>query len=52
VLILAVKDMQEYERITRQLFFEGGNVQRFRTYVAMDRVKSSQDLYLSNIETN
>lgn len=52
VLILAVKDMQEYERLTRELFFEGGNVRRFRTYVAMDRVKSSQDLYLSNIETN
>lgn len=47
VLILAVKDMQEYERLTRELFFEGGNIRRFRTYVAMERVKSSQDLYLS-----
>ena len=49
VLILAVKDMQEYERLTRQLFFEGGNVRRFRTYVAIERVKSSQDLSLGHL---
>ncbi|MFK3708606.1 Lrp/AsnC family transcriptional regulator [Klebsiella sp. NPDC088457] len=49
VLILAVRDMQEYERLTRELFFDGGNVRRFRTYVAMERVKASQDLLLSHL---
>lgn len=39
ILILLVRDMQEYEALTRRLFFEAGNVKRFRTLVAMDRVK-------------
>jgi len=41
ILIMAVKDMKEYEKLTRELFFEGGNVRRFRTFVTMDRVKVS-----------
>jgi Lrp/AsnC family leucine-responsive transcriptional regulator len=44
ILILAVRDMKQYEKLTRELFFDGGNVQRFRTFVAMDRVKVSLDL--------
>lgn len=44
ILIMAVRDMKQYEQLTRELFFEGGNVQRFRTFVAMDRVKVSLDL--------
>ncbi|ANJ56298.1 hypothetical protein PMA3_14580 [Pseudomonas silesiensis] len=46
ILIIAVKDMKEYEKLTRELFFEGGNVRRFKTFVAMDRVKVSLDLTL------
>ncbi|OWJ98230.1 hypothetical protein B6S59_01245 [Pseudomonas sp. A46] len=46
ILIMAVKDMKQYEQLTRELFFEGGNVRRFRTFVAMDRVKVSLDLKL------
>ena len=46
ILIIAVKDMKEYEKLTRELFFEGGNVKRFMTFVAMDRVKVSLDLKL------
>lgn len=46
VLIIATRDMKEYEQLTRELFFEGGNIRRFRTFVAMERVKSSMDLSL------
>jgi DNA-binding Lrp family transcriptional regulator len=46
ILIMAVRDMKEYEKLTRELFFEGGNVRRFRTFVTMDRVKVSLDLTL------
>jgi Lrp/AsnC family transcriptional regulator, leucine-responsive regulatory protein len=41
VLILTVKDMAEYEALTRDLFFAEGNVKRFRTLVVMDRAKVS-----------
>ena len=41
VVILNVADMAEYERLTRELFFAEGNVQRFRTLVAMERSKVS-----------
>ncbi len=40
ILILNVKDMTEYNEITRTLFFEGGNVQSFRTCVSMENVKT------------
>jgi Lrp/AsnC family transcriptional regulator, leucine-responsive regulatory protein len=39
VLILTVKDMAEFEALTRELFFAEGNVKRFQTLVAMDRAK-------------
>ena len=39
VLILAVRDMAQYNDLTRSLFFESNNVKRFRTLVAMSRVK-------------
>lgn len=41
VLVMTVADMAEYERLTRELFFSGGNVRRFRTLVAMERSKVS-----------
>jgi len=31
--------MAEYEALTRRLFFSQGDIKRFRTFVAMDRVK-------------
>ncbi len=31
--------MSEYEALTRRLFFDNSNVKKFRTFVAMDRVK-------------
>lgn len=39
VLIIAVRDMQEYEALTRSLFFASGNVRHFSTFVAMERLK-------------
>ncbi|KVZ48400.1 Lrp/AsnC family transcriptional regulator [Burkholderia ubonensis] len=39
VLILTVRDMDQYNALTRQLFFSNNNVKRFRTLVSMGRVK-------------
>ena len=39
ILVVTVNSMSDYEALTRQLFFENNNVKRFRTFVAMDRVK-------------
>lgn len=40
VLIVNVRDMAEYNELTRALFFEGGNVRSFRTCVSMENVKT------------
>ncbi|MFK0692556.1 Lrp/AsnC family transcriptional regulator [Mesorhizobium sp. IMUNJ 23033] len=39
ILVITVATMADYEALTRRLFFENNNVKRFRTFVAMDRVK-------------
>jgi Lrp/AsnC family transcriptional regulator, leucine-responsive regulatory protein len=39
VLVILVPTMADYEALTRRLFFGNNNVKRFRTFVAMDRVK-------------
>jgi len=39
ILIMLVPTMAAYEAATRRLFFGNNNVKRFRTFVAMDRVK-------------
>jgi len=39
ILIMLVPTMAAYETVTRRLFFGNNNVKRFRTFVAMDRVK-------------
>ena len=39
ILIVTVETMNDYEALTRRLFFENNNVKHFRTFVAMDRVK-------------
>jgi Lrp/AsnC family transcriptional regulator, leucine-responsive regulatory protein len=39
ILVVTIANMREYETLTRRLFFENQNVKRFRTFVAMDRVK-------------
>jgi Lrp/AsnC family transcriptional regulator, leucine-responsive regulatory protein len=40
VLIFNVRDMDEYTALTRELFFDAGNVKSFRTFVSMRRVKT------------
>lgn len=40
ILILNVKDMAEYNEVTRSVFFEGGNVRSFQTCVSMENVKT------------
>ncbi|WP_308910667.1 Lrp/AsnC family transcriptional regulator [Pseudokordiimonas caeni] len=40
VLIMTVKDMLDYDRITRELFFTNPSVGRFQTIVAIDTFKS------------
>ena len=40
VLVIAVASMAEYEALTRRLFLGNGNVKKFKTLVAMDRVKT------------
>jgi DNA-binding Lrp family transcriptional regulator len=39
VLIVVVPSMADYEALTRRLFFGNNNVKRFRTFVAIDRIK-------------
>ncbi|MCP3668292.1 MAG: Lrp/AsnC family transcriptional regulator [Gammaproteobacteria bacterium] len=39
ILIITAVDMEEYERFTREVFFENTNVRSFETFVVMDAVK-------------
>lgn len=39
MLIFLVRSMDQFVALTRQLFFEAGNVKSFNTLVAMNRVK-------------
>jgi len=39
VLVLTVRNMDQYNDLTRQLFFSNNNVKRFKTLVSMSRVK-------------
>lgn len=42
VLIFLLRSMDQYVELTRELFFESGNVKSFNTLVAMNRVKTGQ----------
>lgn len=46
MLVLVVESMAAYEDFTRRMFFQDGNVRKFRTFVSMDRVKSGLALKL------
>ena len=39
VLVMTVRNMEQYTELTRQLFFSNNNVKRFKTLVSMSRVK-------------
>lgn len=47
ILVVSVVDMAEYEELTKRLFFANSNIKKFRTYVAMERVKMSLELPLA-----
>ena len=40
MLVVTAASMAEYEALTRRLFFANPNIKKFRTLVAMDRVKA------------
>ena len=46
VLVVLVKDMEAYDRLTRELFFPNNNVKRFKSLVVMRRTKVSLDVNL------
>ncbi|MBB2674556.1 UNVERIFIED_ORG: DNA-binding Lrp family transcriptional regulator [Rhizobium esperanzae] len=46
ILIVVVRTMGDYEAMTRRLFFANKNVKRFRSFVAMDRVKVGLNIAL------
>ncbi len=39
MLVVTVPTMEQYEALTRRIFFDNPNIRRFRTLVVMDRVK-------------
>ncbi|MES2208365.1 MAG: Lrp/AsnC family transcriptional regulator [Pseudomonadota bacterium] len=47
ILILTIQDMTQYTLLTRQLFFQNNNVKRFKTLVAMHRVKTGLEIPLN-----
>lgn len=46
VLVIVCSDMREYEALTRRLFAENDLVERYRTLVALDRVKTGTALVI------
>ena len=50
VLVFAVRHMEQYNELTRQLFFSNNNVKRFKTLVAMSRVKAGLEVPLDDQE--
>jgi DNA-binding Lrp family transcriptional regulator len=50
VLIFAVKSMDHYNELARELFFKKPNVKRFKTLVAMSKFKTGLELALESIK--
>ncbi len=49
LLALLVPDMATYEAVTRKLFFTNNNVKKFKTFIAMDRVKTGLQVPLGGV---
>lgn len=47
VLIIVAADMRCYERLTRRLFAENELVERYRTLIALDRVKADTSIVIA-----
>jgi DNA-binding Lrp family transcriptional regulator len=45
-LVVLGKSIEDFERLTHRLFFEDGNVKRFRTSVVMNRTKTGMTVPL------
>lgn len=50
VLVLTVADMEEFQLLAKRLFYNNANVKWFRTIVVMDKVKTTLDVPLPDIE--
>lgn len=50
VLIFLVRDMDQYVKLTRQLFHANNNVKTFKTLVVMDRVKTGMHVSIEQAE--
>ncbi|KRB62165.1 AsnC family transcriptional regulator [Rhizobium sp. Root708] len=46
LLVIVVANMAAYEALTKRLFFGNNNVKRFRTFVAMERIKAGLEVPL------
>lgn len=46
ILVITIPTMQEYEALTKRLFFKDKNIKHFRSHVVMDRVKASMAVSL------
>jgi len=46
VLVIICRDMREYEALTRRLFAENELIDRYRTLIALDRVKADTALVI------
>lgn len=44
ILVITAQSMEQYQELTRELFFQNNNVKRFRTFVSMSRVKVTLDV--------
>ena len=49
-LVVLGRDVEDYEHLTRRLFFEDSNVKRFRTSVVMNRTKTGMNVPLECIK--
>jgi len=47
VLVIVARDMRAYEALTRRLFAENEIVDRYRTLMALDRVKTGASLVIT-----
>lgn len=44
ILVIIVRDIEEYEQFTQEYFFDESNVSKFTSSIVMDRVKVSLDI--------
>ena len=46
LLVINVRDMAEYEMLTRELFFVSGNIKSFKTIVSMQNAKQEMTVLI------